>query len=299
MSKKETQSSERKDRWGDRKDAWLVRDMPGLSKLMPFMYPNKCDNEAFIRETIDLTPTLKFIEEKNKNNQHPELPYKVFHVVVAVIVKAFYLRPKMNRFIRGKRVWHRKEISTAFMVKKQFNDHAEEGVAFITHPETSNIDFVHESILKRVSAVRSEGDSISDAINIVTKMPHLLLQFFMWVVSILDYHGHVPAGLMEGDPSYASVFISNLGSIKLNAGYHHLSNRGSNSVFVTIGEMHKAPVINENGKSEIKTVLDLGITLDERIADGYYYAKTMKLIKYLFAHPELLDTPAIEEVDYE
>ena len=46
-------------------------------------------------------------------------------------------------------------------------------------------------------------------------------------------------------------------------------------------------------------MLDLGLTLDERIADGYYYSKTVRLLKYLLQHPELLELPAGTEVDYE
>ena len=34
-----------------------------------------------------------------------------------------------------------------------------------------------------------------------------------------------------------------------------------------------------------------GATLDERIGDGFYFARSLKLIKYIFAHPELLEKP--------
>ena len=49
----------------------------------------------------------------------------------------------------------------------------------------------------------------------------------------------------------------------------------------------------------IRPVLNLGLTLDERIADGYYYSKTVRLLKYLLQNPELLELPANTEVDYE
>ena len=45
--------------------------------------------------------------------------------------------------------------------------------------------------------------------------------------------------------------------------------------------------------------VDLGLTIDERIADGYYYAKTIRLLKKLLDQPELLERPLEEEVDYE
>ena len=41
------------------------------------------------------------------------------------------------------------------------------------------------------------------------------------------------------------------------------------------------------------------MTIDERLADGYYYSKSIKLVKYLLQNPELLELAAEEEVDYE
>ena len=47
----------------------------------------------------------------------------------------------------------------------------------------------------------------------------------------------------------------------------------------------------------MREVVDLGLTIDERIADGYYYAKTIRLLKKLFANPQLLDQPFNTEVE--
>ena len=40
-------------------------------------------------------------------------------------------------------------------------------------------------------------------------------------------------------------------------------------------------------------------TIDERLADGYYYSKSIRLLKYLLEHPEELEKPLKEEVSYE
>ena len=108
----------------------------------------------------------------------------------------------------------------------------------------------------------------------------------------------MPDFLIKEDPNQASVFITNLGSIGLHAGYHHLTNWGTNSIFVVIGEKHMAPFYQEDGSVEMREVIDLGVTLDERIADGYYYSKTIKLLKHLLTHPELLDQKSNEEVEF-
>ena len=45
--------------------------------------------------------------------------------------------------------------------------------------------------------------------------------------------------------------------------------------------------------------VDLGLTIDERIADGYYYSKTIRLLKKLLDHPELLEKTLETEVEFE
>ena len=49
----------------------------------------------------------------------------------------------------------------------------------------------------------------------------------------------------------------------------------------------------------MKMSIDLGLTIDERLADGFYYSRTVKLMRKLLENPELLERPFGEEVDYE
>ena len=44
--------------------------------------------------------------------------------------------------------------------------------------------------------------------------------------------------------------------------------------------------------------IDLGLTVDERIADGYYFSRSVRLMRHLLENPELLEQPLSEEVDY-
>ncbi|MDD6160779.1 MAG: 2-oxo acid dehydrogenase subunit E2 [Oscillospiraceae bacterium] len=96
---------------------------------------------------------------------------------------------------------------------------------------------------------------------------------------------------VEGDPNYTTILCSNLGSIKCPAVDHHLNNYGTNSIMITIGTLHKDEVTMPDGHREIRDVIDVGATLDERIADGFYFARSLKLIKHIFAHPKMLDQP--------
>ena len=60
---------------------------------------------------------------------------------------------------------------------------------------------------------------------------------------------------------------------------------------VTIGTLHKEELVMPDGTKAIRDVIDFGATLDERIADGFYFARSLRLMKHIFAHPELLDQP--------
>ena len=118
------------------------------------------------------------------------------------------------------------------------------------------------------------------------------------IARFLDRHGWMPKSIIATDPYYCSVVLTNLGSLKLDAGYHHMTNWGTNSVFCAIGLMKKRPFYDEDGSVEMRMSVDLGLTIDERIADGYYYAKTVRLLKVLLENPELLERPLKEEVEY-
>ena len=130
------------------------------------------------------------------------------------------------------------------------------------------------------------------------RMPRFLSKFIISCICWLDRHGWVPQTLIETDPYYSSVVLTNLGSIKLHSGYHHLTNWGTNSVFVALGEKKLRPFYDEQGNVTMRDSIDLGLTIDERIADGYYYSKTMRLLRKLLENPELLETPLSEPVDY-
>ena len=67
---------------------------------------------------------------------------------------------------------------------------------------------------------------------------------------------------------------------------------------MAIGTIRQKEVIGADGEREIREVVDLGVTIDERIADGFYFARSLKIIQHLLSNPELLDRPLKEEIDF-
>ena len=284
-------------KFGDRKDGKRLRKISSMHAIMPLMYPNRCDNEAYISERIDLSRVNAYLEKKNAI--HPEYEYNLFQVMVTAVLKTITLRPKMNRFIANQTMYQRNEVTAAFTVKKIFSDNGAEALARIHSKGSDNIDSIHDYIYQQVSFCRSEEKDPSTAsMDVVQKLPVFLLKLVGAGARFLDRHGWMPQGVIATDPFYCSAVLANLGSIGLHAGYHHLTNWGTCSVFCVVGEIKKRPFYDEEGNIEMRESVDLGLTIDERIADGYYYSRTVKLLRTLLENPELLEKPLSEEVDY-
>lgn len=288
-----------KRRRGDRKDGRLLRELDSLHFITGIIYPNRCDNEAYISVKVDLTAMNAYLARKNEEEEK-DFPYTMFHIVVAALEKTITLRPKLNRFIVNSNFYQRNEVSAAFVVKKQFSDKGAEALAVLHSREENTLEDVHEYIRQQVMECRSEKvDPTTGVMDYLNKIPRFISKTAIRILMWLDKHGWVPADIIATDPYYNSVVISNLGSIKLKCGYHHLTNWGTCSLFCIIGEKKKSPVFNEDGTVTMRETLELGLTIDERLADGYYYSKSVRLLEYLLTHPEELEKPMSEEVQYE
>ena len=286
-------------RFGDRRDATLLRDTDALHFIMGIIYPNRADNEAYIAERVNLEPIKAYLAKKNVEG----IPFKYtfFHVILTALVKTVTLRPKLNRFYANENYYQRNKVTAGFIIKKEFSDGSEEAVALLEARPDATIDTIHEEIRQRVQATRSEQkkNTTDNSMDILNKLPRFLSKAAIRFIRWLDRHGWCPDFLIGADPNYSSVFLSNLGSIRLRSGYHHLTNWGTSSLFCVIGEKKWTPLYDQNGLVEMRETVDLGLTVDERIADGYYYSKSIRLFKYLLEHPELLEQPLNTEVEYD
>lgn len=276
-----------KRRFGDRKDAVLIRDMDTIHVFMGHLYGNRTDNEAYISETVELEPVYRWIDA----HKDEELKYSFFHVIVSAIMKLLVEKPKLNRFISDRKYYQRNENIVSFIVKRQMTEEAKEGMAVVCGDGEDTIFTIHEKIKRQIiPCKKGENSSTEDGMDFITKMPRFLQRWVLSFIGWLSVKGKLPKLATDGDSNHSSVFVTNLGSIGLKCGYHHLSNYGTCSVFIVIGAKKQTPFFREDGTVSFRDTLDIGLTIDERIADGFYYANAVKLFKYLIEHPEAMET---------
>ncbi len=282
---------------GDRRDGKLIRDLDPMHVITPILYPNRCDNEAYFLERFEMAPIREYLAKLNQEEK--DFPYTPFHILVTAVLKVLTLRPKLNRFVANKLMYQRNEITASFVVKKLFTDEGAEALALIRAKDEDTIRTIHQKLFKQISTSRSDVvDRSSESMDIVSRMPRRLTRLFCEFICFLDKIGKVPQVLIGTDPYYQSVVLSNLGSLKLNVGYHHLTNWGTCSLFAIMGEIKETAYRKEDGTLGYHETVDIGLTVDERLADGYYYAKSLRLLQKLLANPELLELPMNQDVDY-
>lgn len=286
--------SKKLKRKGDRKDATLIQDNDPLHAFMPYLLLGRASNEAVLNDDMDLTAVNQYLEEKNASD--PDFKYTIFHVVMAAIAKTIYLRPGMNRFLQGHRLYQRNDISFSFVVKRAFSDKAQEALVIMKidpESEVSPIEQIYSRVKKEVHYVRKEDnqDGTTEILSILTKIPRPFLRIVAKLLFWLEYHGWLPDFLVKVDPYHTTCFLSNLGSIKMTASYHHLVDWGTNSFFVVIGEKQFKPKFEPDGTYQMREVLPLSFTIDERIADGFYFANSVKVLRKILQNPKVLDQP--------
>jgi pyruvate/2-oxoglutarate dehydrogenase complex dihydrolipoamide acyltransferase (E2) component len=257
--------------------------------------PSRVGSVVYMNQKIDVTDLVKYIE-KRKKDKNDNITY--FHAFMTALAKLVSNRPLLNRYIINGRFYDRNEIALSFVAKVKLDDSSEEYMAVIRVDKKDNINTIRDKIYKKVTQIRNNKKDDTD--NIVSKvgsMPKLIRAIIAGIVKFMDKHDLLPLSMVKDNIYYSSILVSNLGSIDCGSIYHSLTDFGTNSVLITIGKIHKEQVIDNKGKIVIKDMCDFGVNIDERIADGVYFAKSLKLFEYIINNPKILEDKIDDKID--
>jgi len=282
----------------ERKDATKLTNLSGMHYILNDLKPDRCDSDVYINQKLDVTNLVKYIDKLKK--EKPEIRITYFHAFSMALAKLLYNRPYLNRFVANHNFYERKEIKLAFVAKIAFEDDSEELLCVIPVGKKDNLFDLSKVIGDKVSKVRNKKEHRSDTndlIDVIGHLPKIIRRPIVGVVKVLDRHGWLPASFVNDNIYYSSIIMSNLGSIHCGAIYHNLTNFGTSSILITMGEIHKEVVVDEKGKEHIRDICEFGANIDERIADGLYFAKSIQLVQYILDNPELLEDAANTKVE--
>lgn len=287
-------------RIGDRKDAKKVRNLDGLHNVMIDIKPERCDSDVYMNKEIDVTKLIKYVEKYKK--EHPDDKITYFHAFAMAFAKTIYNKPLLNRFVANRTFYDRNDVIIAFVAKIAFEEDSEEVMINIKVDKDDNIFTLRDKITKRVAKIRNskkgeKKENTNNIVDVVGKLPKLIRMIVTGILKFLDKHGWLPESITKDNLYYSSVILSNLGNFKIGSIYHNIVNFGTSSIIATMGMIHKSKVIDKDGKEKIIDVCDFGVNMDERIADGYYFAKSIKVLEYILDNPELLEDRADARIE--
>ena len=280
--------------------AHRVKNVTGMAQISIDLKPNRSVSDVYINQKMDLTELVKYVEKKKKAGEN----ITFFHAFLAAIGKTVYNRPKLNHFVCNRHIWEHDKIVFSFVAKVSFDDRSEEMMVMIPIEKNDNIYTIGEKVKAKVDSFRQKRSGAVDkkgansAIDVLAKLPNCLRVPVVGLLKWTDKKGLLPASLAEDNLYYSTMIVSNLGSIGCGAIFHNITDFGNSSSLLTMGEIKDEEVIID-GKKEIRKICEWGMNFDERIADGYYFAKSADLLQYLLSNPEELEKPASEKIDLE
>jgi hypothetical protein len=271
-----------------RNDAVRVWDIAPYKQIFPYLMPKRTESLVYQNLVLDMSGTVAFIKRQRAETGHT---YRVFEVFLAALLRTFVLRPELNRFIANYQYWQRNELSLNFVVKESYTDDAPEHSMPLYFEPTMTLPEMAKIINDAIEAQRTpESSNFTDqAILFFLRFPRFVIRLVVAIARTLDRWGIAPKALRDADGLHTSVFVSNLGSIGLGGGspHHHLYEWGTTSIFVTMGLL-KRYRIQHDEKSETRDTMEIGLTVDERITDGFYFTQSLKLFQEILLKPEVL-----------
>lgn len=288
------ENKKRRRRFGDRRDGRRVRTISPMHAMEPFIMKVRSDAQNHFEDEIDITNIEAYLKKKHSEG------YKnmgILHLFIAAYVRAIAMRPALNRFIAGQHVYSRYNIEGVMTIKKQMSIDSPDTTIKVEFEPTDTAVDVYEKFNKAVADAIAEDSSFDKTAATLAKIPGLILRAAVGFLRGLDYFGLLPKSLAKVSPFHGSFIITSMGSLGINAIYHHLYDFGNLPVFLCYGKKYTNTVLNDKGELEKRHFVTFKAVTDERICDGYYYASAFKIIKRLLLNPEMLDEPVSEVIE--
>ncbi len=271
-----------------RPDGTPVAPLHPLRRIMPFIMPTRTECFVLFEQRIAVEPARALLAEVNARRP-PERPVTLFHLVLRGIGVVLAEFPRLNRFVAGSRLYDRHGIWLSFSGKKRLERDAPLFTAKLrfdpAEPLDAMVDRIHATLGEERSGRPTAAEREAGGF---LRLPAPVLRLGTRVLRRLDGWNLLPASFIAGDPLYASAFVANLGSVGLDAAFHHLYEYGTIPIFVTMGRIHRAPVVLDDGRVESRAVFALRYTYDERVEDGFYAARALERLQALLEAPAAL-----------
>lgn len=283
----------------DRSDGKRIKAKDPFFRIIPYVMKERSDAQVFFEETIKLDEIQNLTNKLRKEG----MKVRFVHFVIASVVRVLSQKPKVNRFIAGKKAYSRNEIAISIVIKKSMDIDSPEAIIKMFFSPTDTLYDIVEKVNKAFdenAEKMSEQNNTDKAAKFFNMLPGFLLNTSIGFIKFLDNHRMMPKFLIKLSPFHSSVFVVDLGSIGISSAFHHIYNFGTTTVFMAFGTKDKEIATNAEKELFTRKTINIKYVVDERVVDGYYFASAIKMFRVVMHSPEqLLEPPLKVEVDDE
>ena len=270
-----------------RSDGKRIKYEDILVKMTPHFMKTRNDAVNQIMHPVRVEDMDAWIREKSEKEG---IVFNYMHVVMATIVRLLATRQRLNRFVVRGAVYQRNCISISLTVKRSLRDEGAESTIKVPFTGEETIYEVKEKIDNAIKESIDEDNKTQKVIKKLAILPNWLLRFAIGTIKWLDNRNMLPKALINASPFHTSVYVTYLKSIRCDAVFHHIYNFGTTGIFVAIGKEKFAPVADFE-ELKVGKIMNLGITMDERFCDGFYFAKSLRIWNDMFHNLSELEKP--------
>lgn len=249
---------------GQRPDGTLIPSVHPYRRLMPHIMQTRNESVVYFDTFARSDKLMQYLADVNKL-----FHVDVTHCLVAAGAIGLYENPKMNRFISGRRLYERNGTHVTFSMKRQkLGREAKLTAVKLEVPKGQTFRELCERMNANVQVERSDKKTAADKeYELFNRLPRAALDLAVKAFKAVDHWNVLPRFFIEGDGMYTSLFIANLGSLGMPAGYHHLYEWGNCPLFMMAGKIERRALAV--GDDIVATnVIPIRYSYDERIDDG-------------------------------
>ncbi len=266
-----------------RSDGDLVRGLPPVRGIVPYLMRRRNESAVYHAARYDVGRARAWLRAYNRSHAHRAT---LFHLVLYAAARALHLRPGLNRFASGGRIYQRREVSIAFAAKREMKDPSPFATVKLRFGAEEPFEETVRRIAEAVDDGRfSPGRRIDAEAALVMRFPGPVVSFLTALAAGLDRWNLLPGFMTRDDPFFSSLFLANLGSVGLSDTFHHLYEYGTVSVFGVVGTV-RPEVVPARGGTEVRELLSVRWTLDERVNDGFYAGRSLRIAQDVLEDPD-------------
>ena len=278
-----------------KKDIRKIKSNSPIAVLVPYIMKQRNESCNLIADSVNVAKLEQYVKEKREEGMKN---MSMMHVLIAAYCRTASQRPAINRFIRGQRIYTRRTMEVSLTIKKEMSLESPDTVVKIVLEPDSTIADVYEKLNAEIVGYRDDpGGDLDNTMSAFSHIPGVLLRGTIGFLRFLDYFRLMPKSLQKISPFHASMYITSMGSLGMPAIFHHLYDFGTCPLFIAFGAKRRSYDVNPDGSIYKRQYMDIKLTVDERICDGYYFASAFKLFKSILNDPAQLDLPPEKVVE--